>query len=220
MFTNNGPNSIFEGNRCSNPNYPMQQNECVATSSLFLAQLSKYADLSDEEQVLLLSCCNFENVNKKAVLLKENTVASAAYFVLKGCLYNYYQDEYGDKHVVQFAQEGSWITDFKSFYKARPSKTFVQALEDSCVVKIKRQDLYNLFAKVPKLERLYYKILSSALALATERVLDSLSKSAEERYVEFLKKFPGIGQRVPQYMVASYLGITPVFLSKLRAKVK
>ena len=188
--------------------------------SLFISQLTKHIELTTEEQVILLSYCTLEKIDKKAILIQESMCVKAVYYLLNGCLCNYFHDESGYKHILHFIQEGGWVTDFKSFYKDQPSQTILQALEDCCVVKLKKKDFNSLFEKVPKLERFFLKIISNALVASTEFVMWYRSKNAEERYLEFISKYPGIELRIPQYMIASYLGITPVFLSKIRSALK
>lgn len=141
-------------------------------------------------------------------------------FIAEGCLRAYYMDEEAKEHIVQFGIEGWWVNDLYSYLAKTPAKQFLQALEKSTVLQINRDTLNILYKEVPAIERFFRLKFEKAYVAFQERTLDVMSKTAEERYLEFRTKYRDIEQRVPQYMVASYLGITPEFLSSLRKKMR
>lgn len=161
-----------------------------------------------------------QRLKKKEILLFAGDVSSHMQFIAEGCLRAYYMDETAKEHVVQFGIEGWWVNDLYSYLTQTPAKQFVQALEPTVVLQIHRDALHELYDKVPAMERFYRLKFEKAYVSLQDRTLNTMSKSAEERYVEFRSKYRNIEQRVPQYMVASYLGITPEFLSALRKKLK
>lgn len=160
-----------------------------------------------------------QNLQKKEMLLSAGQVSQHMRFIAKGCLRAYYLDESAKEHVVQFGVEGWWVNDLYSYLTQTPAKQFVQALEPSTVLQIHRDTLNRLYDKVPAMERFYRHKFEKAYVSLQDRTLNAMSKTAEERYLEFRSKYRNIEQRVPQYMVASYLGITPEFLSALRKKL-
>ena len=131
----------------------------------------------------------------------------------------YYIDENGSETDIFFASEDWWIGDLISFSQRSPSKLYIQALEDSEVLVINRENKERLFEKVPAFERLFRLMVQKAFESMMNRLLSTFSETAELRYLDFVKKYPSIPARVPQHLIASYLGITPEFLSKIRAKL-
>lgn len=185
-----------------------------------LEHLRETIVLSSSEERTVLDSFKELRLKKKEVLLFAGDVSSHMQFIAAGCLRAYYVDEAAKEHVVQFGIEGWWVNDLYSYLTQTPAKQFVQALEPSVVLQIHRDTLHELYDKVPAMERFYRLKFEKAYVSLQDRTLNAMSKSAEERYLEFRSKYRNIEQRVPQYMVASYLGITPEFLSALRKKLK
>jgi CRP-like cAMP-binding protein len=138
--------------------------------------------------------------------------------VNKGCFRAYVINDKGVEQVVQFAIENWWITEYMSLNSGRPSEFYIQAVEDSELVAIDKKYQEELFGRLPQLERYFRIVLEKAYTASLMRIHYIFSFSGEELYNHFNTNFPGFVQRVPQYMLASYLGFTPEFLSKLRAK--
>ncbi len=182
-----------------------------------LIHLRKYIPLNEEEKVLL-SCLDFQSVKKKEHLLTEGNVCSANHFILKGCCRMYMNTDEGTEQIVQFAIDNWWITDYNSFDFQKPSHFNIQAVEDCEVAFIKKEIQEDLFSKLPQLERYFRIILQRSFAASIMRIQYIFNQSGEERYRHFNSSFPDFVQRVPQYMLASYLGFTPEFLSKIRGK--
>ncbi len=181
--------------------------------------VSRLVSLSGDEFTLCTSLMIPKRVRKGAYLLQEGDVSKYLAFVTKGCLRSYGIDKKGEEHIVQFALEGWWITDMYSFLTGKPGEYFIDALEDSDVLLIDAGSYEKLCTTVPKFER-YFRILLQNNYIATHRrVLSSIGLSAEERYVQMQEEYPTIIQRVAQRHIASYLGITPEALSRIRHRI-
>jgi CRP-like cAMP-binding protein len=185
---------------------------------LLISQLSKHISLDPTETDRLKDYFRVKQLKKKQFLQHQGDVTYYETFVTKGCLRTYYLDQQGQEHIVQFALESWWIGDLYSFLTQHPSRYTIQALEDCELLQIDKNSLEELYQEVPKLERFFRIIIQNAFIASTNRVLSSMSQPAEERYLEFIGKYPDIEQRVPQYHVAAYLGVTAEFLSRIRKK--
>jgi len=158
-------------------------------------------------------------VRRKQFVLQEHEVCKHITFVTSGCLRAYTVDQNGEEHVIQFAIEDWWISDLQSFLTGKPASYNIDALEDSRVLLLGKEDRDKVLDAVPKLER-YFRLLQEANYIATHhRIEESLSASAEERYLDFMKTYPTLFQRIPQNQIASYLGITPQSLSRIRKEL-
>ncbi|GLU52095.1 Crp/Fnr family transcriptional regulator [Dyadobacter frigoris] len=181
--------------------------------------IQKFVALNEEEQIILRSYVKFESIKKKQYLLEEGHVCHANWFIGKGCLRSYTLKENGNKQMVQFAIENWWLTDYFSFEQKKPSQLFIQAVEDCELISIDDRIQDELFIKIPQLERYFRLIVQKSYAASLMRLQYMFNLSPEERFHHFNNNFPSFIQRVPQYMLASYLGFTPEFLSKIRAKI-
>ena len=137
-------------------------------------------------------------------------------YVLKGAFRSFFVDAEGKEHTVQIAVEDWFISDFYSYITQTPCTLFVEALESSIILQMQYQEIESLCAEIHALSEYFRITTERAFAFSRNRALSNLSKSAEERYLELLERYPNIVQRVPQKIVASYLGMTPEFLSKIR----
>jgi CRP-like cAMP-binding protein len=158
-------------------------------------------------------------IEKKAWLLREGEVSEYEAYVVKGCLRKYCMDDDGNEITLQFAIEDWWVGDIASFTNQTPSQVYIQALEDSQLLIIQHDDKEALFQKVPAFERMFRLMLQRSYMVLQDRFVATLAQPADERYLAFLEKYPGVVQRVPQHYIASYLGITPEFLSRIRARL-
>ena len=183
-----------------------------------LQNINRFITLTEEEKIYFISLLQVKKLRKRQYLLQEGDVSRNEYFVTKGCLRTYYIDDRGIEHVVQFAIEDWWINDMYSFLTQKPARYTIDALEDSEVVYFDKSVQETLFAKVPKFERFFRLLLQNAFISLQERILSGMSQTAEERYIDFINKYPRFEQRLPQHQVASYLGITPESLSRIRKK--
>ena len=183
-----------------------------------IKSLGKYVVLTAGEGEVIKSLFTSKKFRRKQYILQEGDVARFETFILTGVTRTYEVDEKGQEHVVQFGLEDWWVGDLYSFLTGTPSKYNIDCLEDSEVLQITTANLETLYEKVPKLERHFRIIFQNAFIAVTSRMSSALSKSAIDRYDEFIAKYPQIEQRVPNHQIASYLGITPQSLSRIRAQ--
>ena len=186
---------------------------------LLRAHILKRIDLSDEE---FARCTTFfipKKIRKHQFLLQEGEVCKSIAFVVNGCLRCYSVDHKGEEHIVQFAIEDWWISEPFSALTGEPSEYNIDAIEDSEVLLLENASQKRLLQEIPKFERLFRLLLENRFVATQRRINATLSASAEERYLGFLKAYPAIVRRVPQSQIASYLGITPQSLSRIRKKL-
>lgn len=150
------------------------------------------------------------------MILQEGFTCRHYTFVVQGCFKMYGLDDKGAEHNIQFAAENDWIADIGSFHSGKPSGFFIEAIEPSEIIQVEQQDLYFLYLNIPKLDRIFKVIIENKFVELQNRVLQNISSSAKERYLYFLEQYPHLSNRLPNTQIASYLGITPEFLSKIR----
>jgi CRP-like cAMP-binding protein len=186
---------------------------------LLHAHIGKRIHLTEEEFNLCSQFFISKKIKKRQFLLQEGDVCRQMFFVEKGCLREYTIDHKGEEHILQFAIEDWWVSDLQSFLTGSPSSHNIDALQDSEVLSIDQTGRDNLLKAVPKIER-FFRLLLEANYIATHRrINDSLAISAEERYLAFIKTYPALIEQVPQSQIASYLGITPQSLSRIRKEL-
>ncbi|MDJ1484545.1 MULTISPECIES: Crp/Fnr family transcriptional regulator [Xanthocytophaga] len=183
-----------------------------------LRHIRRYVELNEEEQDLIGVYSSIQEFRKKDFLLHLDQICSAHFFVAKGCLRAFLINEKGQEQITQFAIENWWITNYDSLDNQIPSSLAIQAVENTEVIRIHKNDYEMLLHKIPKLERYFRLVLQKAYGASQRRIQYIYTLSGEERYHHFNESFPEFVQRIPQYMLASYLGFTPEFLSKIRAK--
>lgn len=189
------------------------QNNSV---SLLIAYFDKMLPLTEGEKQLIASKFQPRLYRKRQYILQEGDVCNVFNFVVSGCLRMYKIDEAGTTHIIQFAIENWWISDMGSFYSEKPSEMSIEAIEDTTVLQIKHDDLLDLYVNAPKFDRLFRVLIEKSLIGMQERLLQTISSDARVRYESFLKQYPQLASRIPNTHIASYLGITPEFLSKIR----
>ncbi|MEO8086924.1 MAG: Crp/Fnr family transcriptional regulator [Bacteroidota bacterium] len=160
-----------------------------------------------------------KKVKKHELLLKEGDVARNTSFTKHGCLRMYTIDNKGKEHIMQFAPENWWLGDIESSSKHIPSVYFIDALEDSDLLIMDVKDWEKSINEIPPLAVLFQRLMQNRQTATQKRIIFSMSASAEERYLDFMKTYPSLAQRIPQHMIASYLGITPESLSRIRKQV-
>lgn len=182
----------------------------------FLQYLSSHLQLDEKELYPIVSECSFQSVPKGTFLLQVNQHINHGFFVESGLLRQYSIDQKGKEHTISFAPENWFVTDRESVFFNEPSKYFIQAQEDTEVVLIDENYEQSLSQKIPNFSEFNAKLLHNNIRHQQERIDLLLSATAEERYLHFINMYPDILLRVPQIMVASYLGITPESLSRVR----
>ena len=184
-----------------------------------LTYIAQHVSLSPAEEALLISKVSIRKYRKGQFVLQSGDVCKTESFVLEGCLKSYYVDHEGEEHISMFAIENWWTGDLGSFTSQTPADINIQCLEHSTLAQISYDDLNQLYLEIPALERFFRIIIQRAFVAAQKRIISNLSLPAKERYLRFRERYPLIEQRVPQYMIASYLGMTKEFLSKIRHQV-
>lgn len=184
-----------------------------------LDHFESYIPLEQEEKQLISKRFVERTIRRRQSILQEGFPCKQYTFVVKGCLRMFAVDEKGTEHNLQFSAENQWIADIGSFHTNQPSSLFIEALEPSRIIQVEQQDLYSLYASIPKLVRIFKVIVENNYVEMQNRVLQRISSTAQERYSAFLKQYPQLAQRLPNTQIASYLDITPEFLSKVRKDI-
>lgn len=189
-------------------------------TNLLFESLEKYISLSANDKALLIANIRERKVKKGQFLVHEGAVSRCTNFVNEGSVRTYFIDPNGQEHIVQFAIEGWWISDLNSFIMQSPATFNVQAIEDCAILELPFENLEVLYEKIPTLERYFRIITQRAFVAFQQRVVQNISMAAEDRYLAFQQKYPKIELRIPQKLVASYLGISAEFLSKIKKRLK
>jgi CRP-like cAMP-binding protein len=166
-----------------------------------------------------LSKTETKNVKAKTILLSSGEIAKHTYFVNSGILRSFNINDNIIEHVLHFACEGWWIGDMYSYISEKPGNLFIEVLEDAEIVSISKENHQLLYHEIPKLERFFRILAENSLVSHQERLMDNLSLTAEERFEKFCAKYPTLIQKVSQKQIASYIGVTPEFLSKLKKRL-
>ncbi len=185
-----------------------------------IQHVRKFIDLSESEVVVFNKYFETQQFKKKEFIIQEGRVCKQLYFVEKGCLRMYFINKKGLEQITQFALDGWWISDYQSFINYSASDYYIQTIEESRIVSIDSQNLDKLLFELPKLEKYFRIIMQKAVAGAQLRSKLLYEMSKEEFYIHFSTSFPEFMLRVPQYMIASYLGLTPEYVSELRKKLQ
>ncbi len=181
--------------------------------------ISKYVSFTEEELNIFHSLLEIKTVSKKEYLLQEGDICDFEAFVINGCLIKYYINEKGAEVIVQFAIEDGWISDIASFSNSKPSHFFIETLEDCELFILTPSKKEELLSRVPKFERVFRILVQRHLSVTQDRLVNTIAKTAPEKYLDFLEHYPTIPQRVAQHYIASYLGISAEFLSKVRTRL-
>jgi len=184
-----------------------------------LNNIKKYVDLNKEDESQFISIVRETQIKKRQFIVKPGIVCKYQTYVIKGVFRSYFVNEEGIDYTIQFAIEDWFISDFNSYIYQTPASLFVEALEDSTVQQLAYEDVENLCKINPKFERFFRLVAQKSFAFSQRRILSNLGQSAEERYLEFLSLYPPIVNRVPQYSLASYLGMSAEFLSKIKKRL-
>ena len=185
-----------------------------------ITHIRHYISPSSEALHTLTSRLTEITVAKGRYLLQPGTYIKHEYFVIKGCLKAYYLDDKGHRHIIQFAIENWWVGDFDAFYNQVPSSLYIEAIEDAHLLAINYDDLEKVFDQAPVFERYFRKLVTGSFISLRKRLMFAMGKSTADHYQEFCKKYPNIEDRVPNYEIANYLGVSPENLSRVRRKLK
>lgn len=184
-----------------------------------LNNIKRYVDLNSKDEKEFTSIIQTRVIKRKQFIVKPNETCVYQTYILKGAFRSYFITKEGIEHTIQFAIEDWFISDFNSYINQEPASLYVEALEHSSIQQIAYSDVELLCKNNPKFERFFRLVAQKAFAFSQKRILSNLEKSAEERFLEFNNLYPSIVTRVPQYALASYLGMSPEFLSKIRKRL-
>lgn len=184
-----------------------------------LRNVKRYVQLNSDDENEFISIVKTLRVIKRQFIVQPRFVCNHQTYVVNGALRSYFITDSGEDHTIQFAIDDWFISDFNSYISQEPASLYVEALEDSVIQQIEYSDVEELCSNNSKFERYFRLVAQKAFAFSQRRILSNLNKSAEERYLEFQSNYPDIVQRVPQYTLASYLGMSPEFLSKIRKRL-
>lgn len=191
----------------------------MKTYQALLEHLNRRIELNEEEIEEFSSILTTTTIPKKKYLVQPEATVNHIYYVTKGCLKGYYQDEAGNKHILQFAMEDWWITDFNAFQNKVPTEMYIEAIEDSILIGIHINALNELYVRIPKFEKFFRLLYSNAFIALRKRVMSSLKENSADRYVAFCNNYPNLEKRVTNYHIANYLGITAESLSRIRREI-
>ncbi len=181
-----------------------------------IRHFDKYLPLDDREKEALTSRLVQRQIKRKQYILQEGDICKYFTYVVEGCFKMYGVDNSGAEHNLTFAAEDDWITDIYSLHKEKPSKLFIEAIEPCTILQLSKGDLWYLYTNYPKFDRNFRVIIEDKYIELQNRLLQTFSATAYERYESFIEQYPNLANRLPNTQIASYLGITPEFLSKIR----
>lgn len=179
--------------------------------------IEKFVTLEASEIDALESCLSLSKIKKKEHVLQEGQICNTLYFIVKGCMRQYIINSKGNEQTLQFGIENWWITDYLSYHNHTTSHFYIQAVENCEVIALEKPILESILIQIPKLERYFRVVSQKSFGAAQMRIKFLFTMSAEERYHHINNLFPEFVQRVPQYMLASYLDFSAEFMSKIRA---
>lgn len=186
--------------------------------SNILATVARHISLSSEEQDYFIKILDEKLVFKKEFLLNQGQGCSNIFYVNSGILRAYHLNKEGKESTVMFAIADWWVTDMSCFLNELPALLSIQAVEDCQLLRLSKHRLEELYEAVPKFEKYFRVIMQNAYVREQSRNIENLSLPAKDRYENFVSKYPQVANNVTQKQIASYLGVTPEFLSSIRAK--
>jgi CRP/FNR family transcriptional regulator, anaerobic regulatory protein len=184
-----------------------------------LQNIAKHVTLTTEEELFLLSKTEIVKVKAKTIIQSPGKIANHTYFVNSGILRSFTINDHIVEHVLHFACEGWWIGDMYSYISEKPGNLFIEVLEDAEIIAISKENHQVLYKEIPKLERFFRILAENSLVAHQERLMDNLSLTAEERFEKLCKKYPTLINKVTQKHLASYIGVTPEFFSKMKRRL-
>ena len=203
----------------SNTDFSENLNLYFWDMNLIIQNISKLISLTSEEEQLFLSKTETRQYKAKTIILNAGQVCKEGYFVNSGLLRSFNINDNIVEHVMSFACEGWWISDMYSLLSQKPGNLFIEVLENAEVVILSKENQEQLYHEIPKLERFFRILTENSLVANQERLMDNLSLTAEERFEKFCRKYPTLIQKVSQKQIASYIGVTPEFFSKMKARM-
>lgn len=189
------------------------------TTNPVVTYFDRLLPLNEEEKSAVQKAFKERKVKRRQFILQEGEVCTHNTFIVEGCFKMYLVDDKGKKHNLQFGIENWWIGDIGSFHSEEPSRLYIEALENSTILQILKKDQLKLFVDYPKFNRIFRVFTENALVSSQRRILQNIGSTTEERYLDFVKRYPEFFNRISNVQIASYLGVTPEFLSTIRKKL-
>jgi len=186
---------------------------------ILIAHIQEKVWLGDKDKELIISFFKFKKLKRKQYLLQEGDVCKYISFVSQGLLKSYIVDEKGNEHINLFAWEGWWISDFESFIFGNKAKLDIDAVEDTTLLLLSKENYEKMLAEIPVMERYFRILYQNSLATKDGRLISANTHTAEEKYSLFLEAYPAINQRLPQNLIASYLGLSAETISRIKRKM-
>lgn len=180
---------------------------------------NQFIKLNEEEIEVITSIFREKKIKRRQYILQQEDVCKYNTFIVSGCFKVFFIDKKGKEHNLQLAIENGWVGDIDSFHHALPSKLNIEAVENSIILQVNKTDLWNLFITQPKFNHIFRVLAENEMVSLQKRILANISSTAEERYIEFIENNPALLNRISNVQIASYLGITPEFLSNIRKKI-
>lgn len=184
-----------------------------------IAYFENFFPLNKEEKAAVEEYFKERRIKRKQFILQEGDVCKHNTFVVEGCFRMYMVDKKGKEHNLQFAVENWWIGDIGSFHSEKPSILYIEAIENSIILQCTKEDQLKLFVNHTKFNRIFRVLAENGMVSLQNRILQNISSTAEERYLDFVKRYPNFFNRISNVQIASYLGVTPEFLSAIRKKI-
>ena len=189
------------------------------TTKPLIDYFETFLPLDDSERAFVEKVFQERKIKRKQFILHEGEVCKHNTFILEGCFRMFFVDDKGKEHNLQFGIENWWIGDVGSFFFEEPSNLYIEALENSVILQIKKEDQLKLFVDYPKFNRIFRVLAENGMVGLQKRTIQNISATAEERYVDFSQRYPQFFNRISNVQIASYLGVTPEFLSAIRKKI-
>lgn len=186
--------------------------------TLILNNIAKHIHLSKEEQVIFTDLLKPQAIKRKQFWLSDGDICKHSAFVTTGCLRGFTVDKNGIEHVLSFAPPDWWMADMYSLISQKPGILNVEALEDTQVLLLSKTNQEKLYQQIPKFEHFFRVLVENSLVASQQRLIDGLSLTAEDRYNNFCKRYPTLIYTLPQKQIASYIGVTPEFFSRMRSR--
>jgi len=186
---------------------------------LILRNIARHVSLTESEQNYFVQHLRPFTVRKKTQLLKAGDSCVDTAFVTRGCLKAFSVDKDGEEHILSFAVPDWWIADLYAIISGAPAILTIEAVQDTDVLLLSRTDQEKICNEIPRFDKFFRILVEKNLVASQQRLINNMSMTAEERYIQFLGKYPMLTELVPLHNIASYLGITPEFLSKIRARM-
>lgn len=189
------------------------------TTKPLIDYFEKLLPLNEDEKLIVADVFKERRIKRKQFILQEGNICNQNTFIVEGCFRMYMVDNKAKEHNLQFAVENWWIGDIGSFHSEQPSRLNIEAIENSIILQCKKEDQIRLFVKYPKFSQIFRVLAENAMVGMQNRIILNISSTAEERYLDFVERYPHFFNRISNVQIASYLGVTPEFLSAVRKKI-